>query len=416
MNQDLHTYYEQFVASISYSNVQWDAQLLEREIGRDFRCPNISLVVLMRDEERCIGRCLASLSEQIRDGDEIVVIDTGSKDKSIEIVKSDYGNARLLNFVWRNDFAAARNFGIASANCEYVFFIDADEELFEGSLEVLRRHLIIIELLQINSLVIRPTIKNDNGHVVHGTDRILKRDSGGYYAGSVHECLRFQEADWKQSVNAIAFDNVLLLHDGYREEIVAAKRKIGRNLPLLDQMIRKEPDNPRWRYLRARDSRGYVRAEMCIEDLLKVLELVEGWDHGNLYRIRALSDLTDLYMERGSFTEAKGYLNRLIEETGEDFADVVYFRASLKIIDLYEQAHVLIKYLRDYRLSRETPGYGSAHSGYFHIDELLSRLLFMIGDSDKALAIRNRLLSRGFLVEENRDQKSPENRNRVNNG
>ena len=84
----------------------------------------MSLTMIVRDEEGNIGNCLESVRGLF---DEIVVLDTGSKDRTIEIARS-YG-ARVFDFVWVDDFAAARNAALARATGDYAFWLDADDVL-----------------------------------------------------------------------------------------------------------------------------------------------------------------------------------------------------------------------------------------------------------------------------------------------
>lgn len=82
----------------------------------------ISAVLIIRNEEGRIENCLASLGGVV---DEIVVVDTGSTDGSIEITRAH--TARCYDFTWIDDFSAARNFALDQASGDYVLQIDADE-------------------------------------------------------------------------------------------------------------------------------------------------------------------------------------------------------------------------------------------------------------------------------------------------
>ncbi len=86
----------------------------------------ISLCMIVKDEEDCLGRCLDSLKDLV---DEMIIVDTGSTDRTKEIAKS-YG-AKVLDYEWKWDFADARNFAFAQATCDYIYSADADEELDE---------------------------------------------------------------------------------------------------------------------------------------------------------------------------------------------------------------------------------------------------------------------------------------------
>ena len=78
--------------------------------------------MIVRDEEKNLPQCLESVRGVF---DEIVVLDTGSKDRTIEIARS-FG-ARVFDFVWVDDFAAARNAALARATGDYAFWLDADD-------------------------------------------------------------------------------------------------------------------------------------------------------------------------------------------------------------------------------------------------------------------------------------------------
>ena len=84
--------------------------------------PKTSACVIVRNEEENLPRwlqCMANLA------DELVVVDTGSTDKTVEMAKT--AGARVFSFPWCNDFAAAKNYAIEKARGMWIFFLDADE-------------------------------------------------------------------------------------------------------------------------------------------------------------------------------------------------------------------------------------------------------------------------------------------------
>ena len=90
----------------------------------------ISLCMIVKDEEDVIERCLNSVSNVI---DEVIIVDTGSSDTTIEKVKSL--GAKVYNFKWINDFSKARNFSFSKATKDYILWIDADDILTENDAE-----------------------------------------------------------------------------------------------------------------------------------------------------------------------------------------------------------------------------------------------------------------------------------------
>ena len=86
--------------------------------------PIISLCMIVRDEEPTLERCLESVAGAY---DELIVVDTGSKDRTVAIAEAS--GARVEHFEWRDDFAAARNHACSFASGEWIFMIDGDEFL-----------------------------------------------------------------------------------------------------------------------------------------------------------------------------------------------------------------------------------------------------------------------------------------------
>lgn len=86
----------------------------------------ISLCMIVKNEEKCLGKCLDSLKGIV---DEMIVVDTGSTDRTVEIAKEK--GASVYHFKWTGDFSEARNYSFSLAKCDYIYCADADEELDE---------------------------------------------------------------------------------------------------------------------------------------------------------------------------------------------------------------------------------------------------------------------------------------------
>ncbi|MHB8146865.1 MAG: glycosyltransferase family 2 protein, partial [Vulcanimicrobiaceae bacterium] len=96
--------------------------------GYEQKPEGISLCMIVKNEERFLAQCLRSVADAV---DEIIVVDTGSTDGTIEIAKS-FG-ATVIERDWRNDFSWARNESIKPATRRWILFLDADEELVPAS-------------------------------------------------------------------------------------------------------------------------------------------------------------------------------------------------------------------------------------------------------------------------------------------
>ena len=93
----------------------------------------IALVMIVRDEASNLERCLASAVPWV---DEMVVVDTGSADATVEIAES-FG-ARVGHFAWCDNFVAARNAALGLATADWVLQLDGDEVLEAETASALR--------------------------------------------------------------------------------------------------------------------------------------------------------------------------------------------------------------------------------------------------------------------------------------
>src|SRR5690242_19447443 len=95
--------------------------------------PFISACLIVKNEEDNLARCLGSVASAV---DEIVLVDTGSTDRTVEIAEQ-FG-ARVFHFTWCDDFSAARNESLRHARGEWILWVDGDDELVEAQPDALR--------------------------------------------------------------------------------------------------------------------------------------------------------------------------------------------------------------------------------------------------------------------------------------
>lgn len=114
----------------------------------------ISLCMIVKNEERVLSRCLDSVKDLV---DEIIIVDTGSTDKTKEIAAS-YTD-KVYDFEWKDNFAEARNFSFSKAQMEYIYCADADEVLDEENRkrfyqlkQVLLPEIDIVQMMYVNDL------------------------------------------------------------------------------------------------------------------------------------------------------------------------------------------------------------------------------------------------------------------------
>ena len=102
--------------------------------GKMRRNSGISLCMIVRDEEEFLPGCLASVRELV---EEIVLVDTGSTDATIEIARRF--DARIYEHPWENDYSLHRNQSLEYAKCRWILVLDADERIAPGDIPAIRR-------------------------------------------------------------------------------------------------------------------------------------------------------------------------------------------------------------------------------------------------------------------------------------
>jgi hypothetical protein len=213
---------------------------------------SVSVVILAKDEERCIARCLDSVTG--RGLDDIVVVDTGSVDNTLRIVDGyrDRG-VRLIRLPWSNSFARARNFAIDTIATGWIVFLDADEWMTERSAEQLRICLAELSRIEdVSRLAFAPEIVHvDRDEYSGDVARIFKADSAIRFKGPVHE-YPVITGGTDEPVGVVGLD-IEFYHDGYDRSVATSKNKRQRNLALLEAARADDPHNPRWWYFTIRD-------------------------------------------------------------------------------------------------------------------------------------------------------------------
>ena len=189
----------------------------------------ISACVITKNEAENLPRWLASMRTF---ADEMIVVDTGSTDATVEIARA--GGARVCHFDWINDFAAAKNFALDQAKGDWVVFTDADEYFTEESVPRVRPLIeeyagretfdgFIVHLVNIDM---------DTGALL-GTSaevqRIFRRAPHIRFVGSIHEHVENLSGDPAREM-AMA-PGLVLYHTGYSPRIIKEKSK--RDLALL---------------------------------------------------------------------------------------------------------------------------------------------------------------------------------------
>jgi len=194
--------------------------------------PTISACMIVKNEEQHLPRCLSSIKDLV---DEMVIVDTGSTDRTVEIAES-FG-ARVYHHKWENDFSKARNISIGYGQCDWIFIIDADEELETDDLPLLKRTLQETDFKAISISVYNFSRKEAMYTSFLPSIRVFRSEIGGRYEGIVHNILRLPESEGVLRIP------VRLKHYGYGLSKEKMAQKIERTKTLLLAQLEEDPDN-----------------------------------------------------------------------------------------------------------------------------------------------------------------------------
>jgi len=192
----------------------------------------ITLSMIVKDEGKYLRDCITSVSGIV---DDIVIVDTGSTDNTIEIAK-EFG-ARIFHFPWINDFAAARNFALDHTDNGWILYLDADERLSPSSVKELKKITSSFPSKAYHCNVISLSEKDTPSQVMM-YPRLFPARKSVRFVGKVHE--QIEDSIHRNKI-PILISKIEIIHIGYnlpREEL---KLKAKRNLQLLFEEYKNNP-------------------------------------------------------------------------------------------------------------------------------------------------------------------------------
>lgn len=204
--------------------------------------PLLTLSMIVKNEEKMLRGCLESAEKLV---DEIVIVDTGSEDRTVEIAR-EFG-AKVYHFDWINDFAAARNEALKHSNGKWILYLDADERISQFEIDKFRKSL--SELSEDSGGLIC-TIESPHANLTGGESDVHRGSYPRIFKNLGVDKVRFQGRVHEQISPSLKENNLKLLqsdiiiyHLGYDQSREIMEGKIERNYKMLLQHVREEPTN-----------------------------------------------------------------------------------------------------------------------------------------------------------------------------
>lgn len=258
--------------------------------------PLVSAAIIVKDEAEFLDSCLASIRAVC---DEIVVVDTGSSDSSVDVAVKH--GAVVGSHPWDDDFAAARNTALELATGEWILYIDADEQLELIDVEAAR-----VELTNATDAVALMVLFRTRPHFSPYREyRLWRHRPDIRFVGRIHETIHpdLQRVAAEDGLSIRPSEHFGICHYGYEGD---QTRKHLRNLPLLERRVVEYPERCYlWNHLAS------VRAALGDSDGAR-----SAWDTGvSLVRTRGIVDTTDVLLYSG--------LAGFLLDKGEDITDLL---------------------------------------------------------------------------------------------
>ena len=249
---------------------------------------SISLCMILKNEEKVIERCLDSIKNVV---DEIILVDTGSTDRTEEICKG-YTN-KIYHFSWNDDFAAARNYSFSKASKDYILWLDADDVILpEDNEKLIKLKEIVTE--DVDSVQMNYVLSRDEKGTVTSSlmrNRLVKRSKRYKWIGAVHEYLEVFGNSIKSDID--------ITHLSGKEGLS------NRNLRIYENMLEKGIEfTPRDLYYYANECYEHGLYDKAYLHYRRFIDTKQGWIEDN---IGAFEKGTDSLIRLSYLSEAEKF-------------------------------------------------------------------------------------------------------------
>lgn len=290
--------------------------------------PLLSVCMIVKNEEKYLEGCLESI---VQVADEIIIVDTGSEDSTIEIATKM--GAKVFNYKWESDFAAARNYAIANASGEWILSIDADERLKENQ-TVLLRSMLKNPRAAAYTIIIEGDHYLPTGviHQVNSYPRLFRRQQGVIFEGKIHE--QIAPAILRKGLK-ILHGNLVINHLGYGTDLATVKFKAKRNLEILrKQQIENSADD----YIRFQIGNTLSVLEDYDASEKELLSLTASTKISKSILASVYNLLAEINIRKGDYNSAVFNAHKSLEQAGYQIAARWYVAAAYLGLENYDEA------------------------------------------------------------------------------
>lgn len=292
----------------------------------------LSIAMMVKNEEKHLEECLKSL-QSIRDKieSELIIVDTGSIDKTVEIAKKFTDKVYFHN--WNDNFSEMRNITINYSKGDWIFIIDGDEVLSDskGIIEFFTQK----QYFKYKSAAIKvknlQSMENEDYALITST-RLFKNDGEFYYSGAIHN-----QAHYNTPTATINSD---IIHYGYlSDDFELMERKFKRTATLLRKELEKDPDNVHYRYQLSVSYAMHKDFKESLEEARKSYDCMKNLNKSDHEKyIFVYNNYVNQLLKNAKYEEAEKIVKEALK-INKNNLDLYLYIARVKFINkFYEEA------------------------------------------------------------------------------
>ena len=280
----------------------------------------ISLCMIVRNEEAMLPRCLESIRHIV---DEMVIVDTGSTDRTMEIAEN-YG-ARTFFYPWDGSFSNARNFAMEQATMDWILVMNADDEFEREDTDKLRdmvsgKHAATAYYgMTLSYLGETP----DSANVLSNLNIYLVKNHMGYrFMGDIHEQITCCNPD---AVATTAISDIRIYHYGYLSDPKLSQAKRERNIAMIKKELEKSPGD---RFMLYSLGNEYCAQQKVADALACYLKSYEEFTPSRGYSAKLIMRIIGCYEALGKTQEELKFIDEGLRRYPE-FTDLEFIRGTV---------------------------------------------------------------------------------------
>jgi glycosyltransferase involved in cell wall biosynthesis/Tfp pilus assembly protein PilF len=263
-----------------------------RTVGK--KEPIISCCMIVKNEETFLKQCLESVKDYV---DEIIIVDTGSTDGTLEIAKQY--TEKVYFHPWEGSFSKARNQALTYASGDWIFIIDADEEIVQESDKKLREAVRDAGSADAIYCNIISTYSNGAKSSRHNSERLFRNNGVIHYEGIVHNRV--------EGPSKIAASKIEIMHYGYNVDEKKAQEKFLRTSELLKKQIAENPQDPRPHHYLGTSYLSRGMKEEAAKESVMAIDLAERKNDNHPLYLWARHNAAIAFFRMGALDKAEEY-------------------------------------------------------------------------------------------------------------